>query len=193
MSRAVVQLLGPALLIVAVALVGGVVPVEREFDFQNALVMVAIVVALYTFVGNSGVISFGHVSFVAVGAFAAGLMTISAGVKRGIMPELFPILRNHSIGNVESLLLAAGLGAAFALLVGLPLMRLSGLAAGIADPAELARPPRPRRSEARRRAGGLRPRFRRSEAKRPDRRDGVLSSRSRLHVPHGTVDDADAR
>ena len=40
---------------------------------------------------------------------------------------------------------------------------------------------------------GVRPRFRRSEGKRPDRRDGVLSSRSRLHVPHGTVDDADAR
>jgi len=58
-------------------------------------------------------------------------------VKRGIMPDLFPILRDHSVGNVESLLLAAGLGAVFAFLVGLPLMRLSGLAAGIATFAVL--------------------------------------------------------
>jgi branched-chain amino acid transport system permease protein len=64
-------------------------------------------------------------------------MTISADVKRGIMPDLFPILRDHSVGNVESLLLAAGLGAVFAFLVGLPLMRLSGLAAGIATFAVL--------------------------------------------------------
>jgi branched-chain amino acid transport system permease protein len=131
------QLLLPALLVAAVALLGSFTARTNEIHFQVALVHVAIVVGLYVFIGNSGVLSFGHISFVAVGAFAAGLMTISAGVKRGIMPELFPILRNHSVGNVESLLLAAGLGAAFALLVGLPLMRLSGLAAGIATFAVL--------------------------------------------------------
>jgi branched-chain amino acid transport system permease protein len=98
---------------------------------------VAIVVGLYAFVGNSGVLSFGHISFVAVGAFAAGLMTISPEIKRSILPQLFPILRNHSLGNVESLALAAGLGAVFALVAGLPLMRLSGLAAGIATLAVL--------------------------------------------------------
>jgi branched-chain amino acid transport system permease protein len=41
------------------------------------------------------------------------------------------------VGNVESLALAAGVGAVFALAVGLPLMRLSGLAAGIATFAVL--------------------------------------------------------
>jgi len=131
------QLVLPALLVAAVALLGSFTARTNEIHFQVALVHVAIVVGLYVFIGNSGVLSFGHISFVAVGAFAAGLMTISADVKRGIMPELFPILRNHSVGNVESLLLAAGLGAAFALLVGLPLMRLSGLAAGIATFAVL--------------------------------------------------------
>jgi ABC-type branched-subunit amino acid transport system permease subunit len=40
---------------------------ERVY-FLNALVAVAIVVALYVFVGNSGVLSFGQISFVAVGA-----------------------------------------------------------------------------------------------------------------------------
>jgi branched-chain amino acid transport system permease protein len=76
-------------------------------------------------------------SFVAVGAFAAGLLTIPPGVKRNILPDLFPFLERHSTGNLVSLLLAAAVGAAFALLVGLPLMRLSGLAAGIATFAVL--------------------------------------------------------
>jgi branched-chain amino acid transport system permease protein len=127
----------PALLVGAVALVGTLTARANEIHFRTALVDVAIVVGLYVFIGNSGVLSFGQISFVAVGAFAAGLMTISAAVKRGIMPDLFPILKDHSVGNVESLLLAAGLGAVFALLVGLPLMRLSGLAAGIATFAVL--------------------------------------------------------
>jgi branched-chain amino acid transport system permease protein len=127
----------PALLVGAVALVGSFTARANEVHFRTALVDVAIVVGLYVFIGNSGVLSFGQISFVAIGAFAAGEMTISADVKRGIMPDLFPILRDHSVGNVESLLLAAGLGTVFALLVGLPLMRLSGLAAGIATFAVL--------------------------------------------------------
>jgi branched-chain amino acid transport system permease protein len=131
------ELLVPALLVGAVALLGSFTARANELHFRTALVDVAIVVGLYVFIGNSGVLSFGQISFVAVGAFAAGLMTISVGVKRGIMPSLFPILKNHALGNVESLLLAAGLGAVFALVVGLPLMRLSGLAAGIATFAVL--------------------------------------------------------
>jgi branched-chain amino acid transport system permease protein len=96
-----------------------------------------IVVGLYVFVGNSGVLSFGHISFVAVGAYGAGLMTVPADVKPNVLPDLFPFIAHHSIGNVPSLLLAAGLGGAFAFFVGLPLMRLSGLAAGIATFAVL--------------------------------------------------------
>src|SRR5207248_1801805 len=57
--------------------------------------------------------------------------------KKGVLTSIFPLLRDHSIGNVPSLLLAAALGGVFAFLVGLPLMRLSGLAAGIATFAVL--------------------------------------------------------
>jgi branched-chain amino acid transport system permease protein len=53
------------------------------------------------------------------------------------MPYLFDFLRETTLGNVPSLLAAAAVGGVFALLVGLPLMRLSGLAAGIATFAVL--------------------------------------------------------
>ena len=132
-----VQLVGPAGLVLAVGVATAFVSESSEIYFLNALVSVAIVVAIYVFVGNSGVLSFGQISFVAVGAFAAGVMTVPLESKTGVLPELFPLLREHTIGNVPSLLLAAAVGGAFAFVVGLPLMRLSGLAAGIATFAVL--------------------------------------------------------
>jgi branched-chain amino acid transport system permease protein len=132
-----VQLGVPSVLVVAVGLLSTTASPSNQVYFLNALVSVAIVVAIYVFVGNSGVLSFGQISFVAVGAFAAGVMTVPLDSKKGVLPTLFPLLRNHTIGNVPSLLLAAGLGAVFAFVVGLPLMRLNGLAAGIATFAVL--------------------------------------------------------
>ena len=126
------QLLAPLVLVALAALVGTLVSTSTETYVINALVNVAIVVALYVFIGNSGVLSFGHISFVAVGAWAAGVLSMPVQEKPAIMPHLFGLLGDHTIGNVWSLALAAAVGAAYALVVGLPLMRLSGLAAGIA-------------------------------------------------------------
>jgi branched-chain amino acid transport system permease protein len=134
---AAVQLLGPAALVVAVGIVATFASASNEIYFLNALVSVAIVVAIYVFVGNSGVLSFGQISFVAAGAFAAGVTSVPVESKRGVLPDLFPLLRDHAIGNVPSLVLAAAVGGVFAFVVGLPLMRLSGLAAGIATFAVL--------------------------------------------------------
>ena len=134
---ALVQLSGPVVLVVAAALLGTVVSNATQTYFINALVNVAIVVALYLFIGNSGVLSFGHISFVAVGAWTAGVLSVPVSEKPAIMPQLFHFLRTTTVGNVPSLALAAAVGAAYALVVGLPLMRLSGLAAGIATFAVL--------------------------------------------------------
>jgi branched-chain amino acid transport system permease protein len=131
------QLLAPMVLVVAVGIGSRFVSSAHEIYFLNALVSVAIVVAVYVFIGNSGVLSFGQISFVAVGAFASGVLTIPLESKTGVLPELYPLLRDHTIGNVASLLVAAAAGGLFALAVGLPLMRLSGLAAGIATFAVL--------------------------------------------------------
>ena len=130
-------MIAPAILVVAVGIGSTYVSSSNEIYFLNALVSVAIVVAIYVFIGNSGVLSFGQMSFVAVGAFLAGIMTIPLESKTGVLPELFPILRDHTVGNLASLLLAAAAGGLFAFVVGLPLMRLSGLAAGIATFAVL--------------------------------------------------------
>jgi branched-chain amino acid transport system permease protein len=134
---AVWHLVGPSLLVILIAFVGAATSATIQFQIQSVLVTAAIVVALYSFVGNSGVISFGHISFVAVGAFAAGIASAPADVKPGTFPKMAPFLANLEIGNLESLLLAAAVGAVYAFWVGIPLMRLSGLSAGIATFAVL--------------------------------------------------------
>ena len=130
-------LVAPVALIIAVGLYGHTTSIATQQNFITALVAVTIVIGLYVFMGNSGVISFGQVSFVAVGAYAAGELTIPTGPKHFVLPTLWSFLANHSVANVPSLAIATGVGAVYALAVGLPLMRLSGLSAGIATFAVL--------------------------------------------------------
>ena len=136
-ARRIPELLAPALLILATAWLGLEVSTYLQAYFLDTLVKVAIVVALYVFIGNSGVLSFGTISFVALGAWTAGVLTVPADQKRVTMPGLAHFLVTTNVGNVVSLALAAAVGAVAALAVGLPLMRLSGLAAGIATFAVL--------------------------------------------------------
>ncbi len=136
-GRALLEVAAPVALVIGAALLGTLVSRSTEIYFINALVSVSMVVALYVFVGNSGVLSFGHISFVAIGVWTAGVLSVPEQEKPAFMPYLFDFLRDTTVGNIPSLLAAALVGGVFALLVGLPLMRLSGLAAGIATFAVL--------------------------------------------------------
>jgi branched-chain amino acid transport system permease protein len=60
------------------------------------------------------------------------VLTVPESQKNAIMPGLAHFLLHTNVGNIASLALAAAVGLVFAFIVGLPLMRLSGLAAGIA-------------------------------------------------------------
>lgn len=136
-SMSLSELIVPAVVLAVVALAGSTASIGVQQDFITALVSATMVIALFVFVGNSGIISFGHVGFVAVGAFAAGVMTIPGDVKPMVLPNLLPLLRDHEIGNLASFALAAGVGALYAAIVAAPLVRLSGLAASIATFAVL--------------------------------------------------------
>jgi branched-chain amino acid transport system permease protein len=135
--KRLVQLAGPVGLIAIAGLWASFLSNERAIEFETTLVYVAIVVAIYVFVGNSGVISFGQIGFFLVGAYAAGELSIPQDTKSSILPNVFSAIADHSVGNFWSLVIAALAGGLFAFLVGIPLMRLSGLAAGIATFAVL--------------------------------------------------------
>jgi branched-chain amino acid transport system permease protein len=95
-------LVGPAALVALAGIVGSLFERSTEIYFINTLVALVVVVALYAFVGNSGVVSFGHVAFVAVGAWTAGVLTIPAEEKSALLPSLFPWLADRESGNLVS-------------------------------------------------------------------------------------------
>jgi len=118
-------------LVVALRSFGATLSASTQTYFINSLVNVAIVVALYVFIGSSGVLSFAHQLRRRRGV-DGGVLSVPKSEKAAIMPDLIHVLRDTTVGNIPSLALAALLGGICAFVVALPLMRLSGLAAGIA-------------------------------------------------------------
>ncbi|MGB3146698.1 MAG: branched-chain amino acid ABC transporter permease [Paracoccaceae bacterium] len=99
---------------------------------------VTLVVGLYIFVGNSGVISFGHAGFTCLGGYAAAWLTMPPMMKQTLLPGLPDWLMALQLPYWAGALLAAGWAAIWAAIFGKILMRLSGIAASIATFAMLA-------------------------------------------------------
>jgi branched-chain amino acid transport system permease protein len=95
------------------------------------LIDIVLVVGLQIFIGNSGVLSFGHMSFMAIGAYVGAILTIPPLLKSSLLPALPPFIRNSQLGTIPAIAIAAAVAAAVALVVAIPLMRLSGIAASL--------------------------------------------------------------
>jgi len=102
-----------------------------------ALIRVVAVVGLYIFIGNAGIVSFGHIAFMAVAAYATAWQTCCETLKPIVMPGLPDFLLRQSVTPFWAALAAIVLATGAALMIGLVLMRLSGLAASIATLAVL--------------------------------------------------------
>ncbi len=102
----------------------------------DALIRVVLVVGLYIFIGNSGILAFGHVTFTMVGAYATAWLTLTP-FKKSFALQLPEILAAHQYHVFPSALAAATLAALVGLVVGIPIMRLSGISASIATLAVL--------------------------------------------------------
>lgn len=138
-KRSLMWRLGPVwslvsllLIVYLVTLVNAGFGKSVQVQLQYALVNLIIVVALQIFIGTSGVLSFGHIAFVAIGAWTVGLLTIDPQLKANLLPDLFPFLMNASMPWLPAVFLGGILGGILALVVGPVLMRLNGLQAGIA-------------------------------------------------------------
>lgn len=121
-----------AAIIVTIALLSGIAPASLQQTVAMMFVDTVLVIGLYTFVGNSGVFSFGHVSFMAIGAYGTALLTIPILVRTTQLPDLPGFLASMELSTVPAVLIGAGLAALIGFLAAIPLMRLNGLPAGIA-------------------------------------------------------------
>jgi branched-chain amino acid transport system permease protein len=98
----------------------------------SALVNLTIVIGIYIFVGNSGVFSFGHISFMAIGAYAGAIFAMADIDKEISLPELPGFLDAAHLPTIPATIAAGGVAAAVAAVLSLPLMRLSGIGASLA-------------------------------------------------------------
>lgn len=90
------------------------------------------VVGFQAFVGNTGLVSFGHISFFAIGAYATAIVSMDPFDKSIVLSHLPKFLFNLHLSVIPSLLIGGCVAAVFALGTGVALMRLSGAAASIA-------------------------------------------------------------
>ncbi|WP_281972775.1 ABC transporter permease subunit [Ruegeria faecimaris] len=95
-------------------------------------VNVVAVVALAVYCGNTGIVSFGHGAFLALGAYLSGILTMPAALQRSALPDLPSFLAGHEVTIWVSLPVVALAGLAFAALTGSAIARLVGASATIA-------------------------------------------------------------
>ncbi len=128
-----------AALLIAIALIAEASG-SRPFNqtIIDVFIRVILVVGLYIFIGNSGVMSFGHIGFTCLGAYAAAWLTINPTMKKMSLPGLPEWLLDTRLPYWQSAVLAAIFAGVAALVFGKVLMRLSGIAASIATFAVLA-------------------------------------------------------
>ncbi|MBX6166968.1 MAG: branched-chain amino acid ABC transporter permease [Thermobispora bispora] len=125
---------GPLLAAGLVTVVGAVLSLDPTMSEIVLLfgINAILVVGFQVFVGNTGIVSFGHVAFMALGAYAGGVAAIPATDKELILPDLPEGLAGVEVGFVPALLLGGTVAAVVAFVTGLALLRLSGAAASIA-------------------------------------------------------------
>ncbi|WP_295312072.1 branched-chain amino acid ABC transporter ATP-binding protein/permease [Roseobacter sp.] len=120
-------------LAVAVAVLTLVFGRSGERIAVQMCVNVAAVVALGVFCGNTGIVSFGHGAFMAIGAYLSGILTMPAGIQRTSLPDLPAFLAGHELSLWTALPVVALTGLVFAAISGTAIARLMGASAAIAS------------------------------------------------------------
>jgi branched-chain amino acid transport system permease protein len=130
------DVLGTGLLVVPLAIIAVATSAIGDGALTNTVVnffvsLIAVVgIGIYS--GNSGIVSFGHTAFMALGAYLSALLTIAPQAKAGMLPQLPALLRQAHLELLSALLVVVVFVAIVAGLVGAIIARLDGAAAAIA-------------------------------------------------------------
>jgi branched-chain amino acid transport system permease protein len=118
------------LLVIAVAaeLIGNVL---FERVAITLFINLTLVLGLQVFMGNSGILSFAHIGFMGIGAYASVLLSMSPEMKTMALPDLPPWLNIVHFPFAASIVCGAVVAAILAALLSYPLMRLSDASAVI--------------------------------------------------------------
>ncbi|UCF93137.1 MAG: branched-chain amino acid ABC transporter permease [Desulfobacterales bacterium] len=122
-------LLLPLIIIAAVTKLIGNVLFERVVI--TLFINLILVLGLQAFMGNSGILSFAHIGFMGIGAYASVLFSMAPQMKKLALPDLPLWLGHLQLPFLPSILIGAIIAALIAAVVSFPLMRLSDASAVI--------------------------------------------------------------
>jgi len=123
-------------LLIITALVVSTGSTVLTFTVTNALIQAVLVIGLYIFIGNSGILAFGHMTYAMIGAYAAAWLTLDP-FKKSFALSLPSVLADNAFPSFPSAIAAALLAGIAAFITGVPLARLTGISASIATFAVL--------------------------------------------------------
>jgi branched-chain amino acid transport system permease protein len=96
-----------------------------ERTFVVFLVNVALVISLQVFIGNSGIVSFGHIAFMGIGAYTTALVTIPHVLRTAQLPELPSFLQTAELGLVPAIVVSAFVAVIVAAVFGGAVIRMT--------------------------------------------------------------------
>ena len=95
------------------------------------LINLVVVLGLQIFTGNTGVLSFGHIAFAAIAAYTSALLSTPTVVKMTVIPHAPFGITDIQIAAPLAMLIGVVVATIVAALVGLAVVRLSGIGATI--------------------------------------------------------------
>jgi branched-chain amino acid transport system permease protein len=101
----------------------------RDQLVTDMLVNVIIVVGVQVFVGNTGVLSFGHLGFASIAAYATALLSIPVAKKATLLPRAPWGLKDAHVNIMVATAVGVVLALVAGVLIGAVMARLTGLAA----------------------------------------------------------------
>lgn len=130
------SLLGSAILLAIVLVMVAVVSLAGSTTDMRILMVFLInviaAISLQTYAGNSGNISFGHVGFMALGAYGSALFTADPAIKAIGIPDAPAFIRDAEISFLPAMLIGMSIAVVVAAAIGRVFVRLSGAAAAVA-------------------------------------------------------------
>ena len=126
---------------VALAVVAALVATSLGGAYERILIVFFIsltaVLGIGVYSGNSGILSFGHLAFMGIGAYSAGILTMPVELKQVTLPNLPGFLASIQLDLVGAAVVTVLFVMLVALVIGIVIARLEGSAATIATLALL--------------------------------------------------------
>ena len=117
------------LLSVGLAEMAGIRLIDRVITVM--CINLILVLGLQVFMGNGGILSFAHIGFMGIGAYASALLTLPERMRPMVLPHLYDVLQTVELSPTLAILVGGVVAALVAAAVSFPLMRLSDAAAVI--------------------------------------------------------------